>query len=209
MSQLTALPRPTTKAARPARPARSTTQTAPRLRVVETKDTAEHSGVGFVALCVLLLVGGLLSLLLLNTNRAQESFAIKKLQSKSAALTDEQQQLSSEIDAQSAPQQLALRAQKMGLAPATKIRYVRKADGTTLGVAKRPHSDDAFTVGTLPSTPASRAAGKAVSTASEGLLVSKPKTLKVTKAKAEKSTADGKDTKSAGKPSDSATPATK
>lgn len=197
MSQLTALPRPAARAARSARPAQKAPQSTPRLRVVQTKDTAEHSGVGFVVLCVLLLVGGLLSLLLLNTNRAQESFAIEKLQSKSAALTDEQQQLSSEIDAQSAPQQLALRAQKMGLAPATKIRYVRKADGTVLGVAKRPRGDSTFTVGTLPSTPASRAAGKAVSTASEGLLVTKPKTLKVTKAKSEKPTKSDKSTTSA------------
>lgn len=192
MSQLTALPRPATRAARPARPAsrgaRSPAPAAPRLRVVETKDAAEHTGVGFVVLCVLLLVLGLLSLLLLNTNRAQESFAIDKLQSKSAALTDQQQQLSSEIDAQSAPQQLALRAQKMGLAPAARIRYVRKADGKVLGVAKRSGKDSTFTVGTLPSTPASRAAGTAVSTASAGLLVSKPKTLTVEKAKPEKST---------------------
>lgn len=201
MSQLTALPRPTSRAARSARPARSAPQTAPRLRVVQTKDAAEHTGVGFVVLCVLLLVGGLLSLLLLNTNRAQESFAIKKLQAKSAALTDEQQQLSSEIDAQSAPQQLALRAQKMGLAPAAKIRYVRKADGTVIGVAKRSGDDSTFTVGTLPSTPASRAAGTAVSAASSGLLVTKPETLKVTKAKVaeapktDKSAPPAKDTK--------------
>ncbi|WP_446664196.1 hypothetical protein [Flexivirga sp. B27] len=205
MSQLTALPRPATKAARTARPTRApraAESSTPRLQVVQTKDTAEHAGVGFVVLCVVLLVGGLLALLLLNTNRAQESFAIDKLQAKSAALTDEQQQLSSEIDAQSAPQQLALRAQKMGLAPATKIRYVRKADGTVLGVAKRPTKDDTFTVGTLPSTPASRAAGTAVSAASEGLLVTKPPTLKVTKAKAEKSTESSKSNKpdKAGKP---------
>lgn len=188
MSQLTALPRPATRAARTAQPARRTTSSTPRLRVVETQEAAEHTGVGFVLLCVLLLVGGLLSLLLLNTNRAQESFAIDKLQAKSAALTDEQQQLSGEIDAQSAPQQLALRAQQMGLKPASKVRYVRKADGKVLGVAKRSAKDSAITVGTLPSTPASRAAGTAVSAASSGLLVTEPPTLKVEKAKPEKTT---------------------
>lgn len=188
MSQLTALPRPTARAARTAQPARRTKPTTPRLRVVETQDAAEHTGVGFVLLCVLLLVGGLLSLLLLNTNRAQSSFAIDKLQAKSAALTDEQQQLAGEIDAQSAPQQLALRAQQMGLQPASKVRYVRKADGTVLGVAKRSGKDSAITVGTLPSTPASRAAGTAVSAASSGLLVTKPTILKVEKAKPQKST---------------------
>jgi hypothetical protein len=177
MSQLTALPRPAAKATRPARPSRDTSD-APRLRVVQTKDTAEHSGVGFVLLCVFLLVGGLIALLLLNTNRAQESFAIEKLQSQSARLTDQQQQLTSEIDAQSAPQQLALQAQRMGLRPATSVRYVRKSDGKVLGVAKRSGKDSAFTVGTLPSTPASRAAGTAVSAASSGLLVTKPKPAK-------------------------------
>lgn len=199
MSQLTALPRPAARAARTAQPARRTTASTPRLRVVETQEAAEHTGVGFVVLCVVLLVGGLLSLLLLNTNRAQESFAIEKLQAKSAALTDEQQQLAGDIDAQSAPQQLALRAQQMGLEPASTVRYVRKADGTVLGVAKRSGEDSTITVGTLPSTPASRAAGTAVSAASSGLLVTKPKTLKVEKAQPEKSTtksaASTKDTK--------------
>lgn len=174
MSQLTALPRPAAKAARPARPARAASS-PPRLRVVETKDAAEHTGVGFVVLCILLLVSGLISLLLLNTNRAQESFAIEKLQARSAGLTDQQQQLSSEIDAMSAPQQLALRAQHMGLQPASKIRYVRKSDGKLLGVAKRSVKDSTITVGTLPSTPASQVAGAAVSEASVGLLVTKPK----------------------------------
>lgn len=202
MSQLTALPRPAARAARTAQPARRTTASTPRLRVVETQEAAEHTGVGFVVLCVVLLVGGLLSLLLLNTNRAQESFAIEKLQAKSAALTDEQQQLAGDIDAQSAPQQLALRAQQMGLEPASTVRYVRKADGTVLGVAKRSGEDSTITVGTLPSTPASRAAGTAVSAASSGLLVTKPKTLKVEKAQPEKST-----TKSAASTEDTKQPA--
>lgn len=195
MSQLT-LPRPAARAARTAQPARRTqTTTSPRLRVVETQDAAEHTGVGFVVLCVLLLVGGLLALLVLNTNRAQESFAIEKLQAKSATLTDQQQQLAADIDAQSAPQQLALRAQKMGLEPASRVRYVRKADGTVLGVAKRSGKDSTITVGTLPSTPASRAAGTAVSAASSGLLVTKPKTLKVEKAQPDKVAPPAKDTK--------------
>ncbi len=208
MSQLTALPRPAARAARTAQPARGTKPSTPRLRLVETQDAAEHTGVGFVVLCVVLLVGGLLALLLLNTNRAQSSFAIEKLQAKSAALTDEQQQLSADIDAQSAPQQLALRAQQMGLKPASKIRYVRKADGTVLGVAKRSGKDSAITVGTLPSTPASRAAGAAVSAASAGLLVTKPPTLKVETAKPEKSTTPAKTTppaKAAKKPAGSKT----
>ena len=76
MSQLTALPRPAARAARTAQPARGTKPSTPRLRLVETQDAAEHTGVGFVVLCVVLLVGGLLALLLLNTNRAQSSFAI-------------------------------------------------------------------------------------------------------------------------------------
>ena len=62
----------------------------------------------------------------------------------------------------------------MGLRPATKIRYVRVSDGTSLGVAKRSAKDSTLTVDTLPSTPASQAAGVAVSAASSGLLVTKP-----------------------------------
>ncbi|RNI20258.1 hypothetical protein [Flexivirga caeni] len=174
MSQLTALPRPASRADRPTRPARPAAQ-PPRLRVVEAKDAAEHTGVGFVLLCVLLLVGGLIGLLLLNTDRAQESFAAQNLQSQSSSLTDQQQALSGDIDAMSAPQQLALQAQRMGLVQATTTRFVRASDGKLLGVAKRSAKDSALTVETLPTTPASQVAAEAVSAASSGLLVTKPK----------------------------------
>ncbi|WP_265444378.1 hypothetical protein [Flexivirga meconopsidis] len=174
MSQLTALPRPTAKSTRlPKRAA--TTTSRPSLRVVQHQDAAEHSGVGFVLLCVFLLVGGLIALLLLNTSRAQQSFAIDKLQAKSANLTDQQQAISSQLDDLAAPQQLALRAQQLGLEPAKNVKYVRKADGKVLGVAKASGAQSAFTVGTLPSTPASRAADATTSAASLGLVITKPK----------------------------------
>ncbi|NNG39631.1 hypothetical protein HJ588_10150 [Flexivirga sp. ID2601S] len=174
MSQLTALPRPTAKSTRlPKRPAATTSR--PSLRVVQHQDAAEHSGVGFVMLCVFLLVGGLIALLLLNTSRAQQSFAIDKLQAKSANLTDQQQAISSQLDDLAAPQQLALRAQQLGLVPAKNVKYVRKADGKVLGVAKASGAQSAFTVGTLPSTPASRAADATTSAASLGLVITKPK----------------------------------
>lgn len=187
---MTALPRPATRSTRAphrvptARPGANRTGAAarsasrPTLRVVQTRDAKEHSGVGFVVTCVLLLVGGLIALLLLNTERAQQSFAIDKLQAKSALMTDQQQALSAQVDDLSAPQELARRAQEMGLVTASKVKYVRKSDGKVLGESSPSGGGQQINVGTLPSTPASRAAAKGVTAANLGLVVTDEATVK-------------------------------
>lgn len=180
MSQLTASPCPIT------RPIRSTASARPRLLLVETRDTTEHYGVGFVLLCIVLLVGGLLSLLLLNTNRAQQSFALDKLQAQSGSLTDIQEELGAEMDSLTAPQQLALRAQAIGLTPATQVKYIRKADGKVLGVAKKSGTISPFRVGTLPSTSATRAANTVTSVAELDVIMTKPQQKAVDPKKAHK-----------------------
>ncbi|YAL84372.1 hypothetical protein ACMYYO_06080 [Dermacoccaceae bacterium W4C1] len=147
-------------------PAARRASTRPKLSVVGAA-SAPSRNTGFTIVCTVLLAAGLLALLLLNTARAEQSFALSKLQGSSSALTDNQEQIRGELASVSAPQQLALAAQEMGMAPTGQVTYVRASDRKVLGVAGTPSTMTAFTVGTLPDTPASKVADKAV-TASSG-----------------------------------------
>lgn len=144
--------------------AKGARRTAPVVAPPQTRAV----GVGFVTVCLLAMVGGLVALLLLNTQRAEQSFALDRLQAKSASLAATQESLDSQLDAVSAPQQLALQAQAQGMVPASSVRFV-DGNGKTVGVAKGSASANPFTVGTLPSTPASKVAVLAASVASSGV----------------------------------------
>lgn len=147
--------------------------TQPRLRVV-TGEEVRRSSTGFSILCAMLLGAGLLALLLLNTARAEQSFALGALQQSSTTLTDNEEQLRSDISSVSAPQQVALKAQEMGMVPAGQVAYVRASDRKVLGVASPAAAGTPFTVGTLPDTPASGVADRAVAAATSGVLVYTP-----------------------------------
>lgn len=171
MSQATAArPAPVRRAPRGTNP----TATRARLKLVQPTEAAS-SGVGFVVLCAALLVGGLITVLLLNTARAQQQYTISDLQNASSRLSATQQDLDSRLTFARAPQQLALKAQEYGMVPATDIRYVRASDHRLVGVAKGTGSTDPFTVSTLPKTPATPVANLAVTTADLARLVEKPK----------------------------------
>ena len=143
MSQMTATARVASRA-----PQRRTAAPQP-LRVVPGK--AGHPGSAmFAALCMLLLVGGLMGLLMLNTSMAEGSFTLHRLQATSGQLTDTQEALTAAIDAQKAPANLAARASKLGMVPADSAAFLRLSDGAVLGVAKPAKKQAGFTVVTAP-----------------------------------------------------------
>lgn len=170
MSQIAARQTPVRRAPRGANP----TANRARLKLVQPT-VARQSGVGFVVLCVALVVGGFLSVLLLNTARAQQQYTIDDLQGQTSRLSGTLQELRSEIDAVSAPQQLALKAQTMGLAPANKVTYVRASDHRIVGVANGGAAGSPFTVDTLPTTPTSKLASLAVTTVGQSVVIATPK----------------------------------
>lgn len=171
MSQATAArPAPVRRAPRGANPTASRT----RLKLVQPVEAAS-SGVGFVVLCATLVVGGLITVLLLNTARAQQQYTITDLQNASSRLSATQQDLDSRLTYARAPQQVALKAQEYGMVPATNIRYVRASDHRLVGVAKGTAATSPFTVSTLPKTPATPMADLAVTTANAAGLVESPK----------------------------------
>jgi hypothetical protein len=93
----------------------------------------------FVLLVVLLLGGGLIGLLVLNSAISEGSFKLTDLQKETKSLTDEQQGLQRDIDAYSAPEALVRRARELGMVPGGDPAFL-DPDGTVKGVPS-PASD--------------------------------------------------------------------
>nr|WP_203615327.1 hypothetical protein [Streptomyces sp. SID13726] len=87
----------------------------------------------FVLLVVLLLGGGLIGLLVLNSALSEGSFKLDDLQRDTKSLTDEEQALQRDIDAYSAPDALVRRAHELGMVPGGDPAFL-DPDGTVKGV---------------------------------------------------------------------------
>jgi hypothetical protein len=123
----------------------------------------------FAALCMLLLIGGLMALLMLNTSMAEGSFTLHRLQATSGELTDTEEALTAAIDAQKAPANLAARAAKLGMVPADSAAFLRLSDGAVLGVAEPAKKRPGFTVVTAPQAkPARGSNGEAAAAPATG-----------------------------------------
>lgn len=87
----------------------------------------------FVFLVVLLLAGGLIGLLVLNSALSEGSFQLDDLQKQTKSLRDEEQALQRDIDAYSAPDALQRRARELGMVPGGDPAFL-DPDGTVKGV---------------------------------------------------------------------------
>ncbi|MDK1343553.1 hypothetical protein QNO09_09590 [Streptomyces sp. 378] len=87
----------------------------------------------FVLLVVLLLGGGLICLLVLNSALSEGAFELDDLQRGTKSLTDEEQALQRDIDAYSAPDALQRRARELGMVPGGDPAFL-DPDGTVKGV---------------------------------------------------------------------------
>ncbi|MFE3515659.1 septum formation initiator family protein [Streptomyces sp. NPDC059166] len=90
----------------------------------------------FVLLVVLLLTGGLISLLLLNSALNEGSFRLSKLKRETTELTDEQQALQRDVDGYSEPDALERRARELGMVPGGNPAFLGP-DGKVRGVPER------------------------------------------------------------------------
>ncbi|MFC8171526.1 hypothetical protein [Streptomyces sp. NPDC057325] len=86
----------------------------------------------FVLLVVVLLGGGLISLLLLNSALNQGSFRLNELKNRTTELTDEEQALQRDVDAYAAPDALERRARELGMVPGGSPAFLGP-DGKVLG----------------------------------------------------------------------------
>lgn len=87
----------------------------------------------FAVVLVVLLVGGLLGLLVLNTLVAQDSFALHDLAAQSRALQLREQQLAGQVQQVQAPARLAAQATRLGMVPGGPPAFLRLPDGRVLG----------------------------------------------------------------------------
>jgi hypothetical protein len=87
----------------------------------------------FVLLVVVLLAGGLIGLLVLNSALSEGSFRKDDLQRGTKSLTDEEQALQRDIDAYAAPDALQRRARELGMVPGGDPAFL-DPDGTVKGV---------------------------------------------------------------------------
>lgn len=87
----------------------------------------------FALLVVLLLGGGLITLLLLNSALNEGSFRLSELKKRTTELTDEQQALQHDVDGYSKPDALERRARELGMVPGGSPAFLQP-DGTVRGV---------------------------------------------------------------------------
>ncbi|MFD8676055.1 septum formation initiator family protein [Streptomyces seoulensis] len=117
----------------------------------------------FVLLVVLLLGGGLLGLLVLNSALSEGSFELDDIKRQTKSLTDEEQALQRDIDAYSAPDALQRRARELGMVPGGDPAFLGP-DGSVKGVPSAaprsavltgPRAPEALTAApsTAPATP--------------------------------------------------------
>ncbi|KUO03845.1 hypothetical protein [Streptomyces caeruleatus] len=86
----------------------------------------------FVLLVVLLLGGGLIGLLVLNSALSEGAFRLDDLQKETKSLTDEEQSLQRDIDSYSAPDALQRRALELGMVPGGDPAFLNP-DGSVRG----------------------------------------------------------------------------
>ncbi|MEV0003829.1 hypothetical protein AB0H28_16275 [Micromonospora sp. NPDC050980] len=124
-----------TAALRPVERTRAATPAAPRLRVAPPPPIRVPRA-PFVGLILVLVVGGVLGILAVNTKINENAFRLERLQQQQAKLDVDEQELKKEIADQEAPGNLTANARKLGLVESGDPAYIRLPDGRTIGV---PH----------------------------------------------------------------------
>jgi hypothetical protein len=88
----------------------------------------------FVVLILMVVVGGVLGVLLLNTKINENAFRLHDLRARQVVLDQRQQQLEQQIAEAESPGSLAAAARRLGLVPAGEPAFLRLPDGTVVGV---------------------------------------------------------------------------
>ncbi|MGC4758601.1 hypothetical protein [Micromonospora trifolii] len=134
-----------TAALRPVEKAASATKARPpRLRVAPPPPISVPRA-PFAALIVVLVVGGVLGILAVNTKINENAFRLERLQQQQARLDLEKQQLDKQIADAEAPGNLTAEARRLGLVDAGEPGYIRLPDGKTIGVPQPANGQPSVT----------------------------------------------------------------
>jgi hypothetical protein len=88
----------------------------------------------FVLLLLMVVVGGVLGILMVNTEINQNAFTLKQQAEEQAALNRQEQDLKQQIAEYESPNSLWAAARKLGLVPAESPAFIRMPDGRVIGV---------------------------------------------------------------------------
>ena len=113
-----------------------------RLTVVPRQDPRPPR-TPFVALVAAVLLAGVVGLLLFNTHMQQGSFRASALEARATELHGTQQALEMELDQLRDPQQVAVRAQRLGMVPIANPAFLTLPDGKVLGESRPASALDA------------------------------------------------------------------
>ncbi|WP_234434386.1 FtsB family cell division protein [Streptomyces sp. NRRL F-5126] len=138
---------------------------AARLAGLLPSGTSSAARTPFVLLVVVLLAGGLIALLMLNSSLNEGSFQLSKLKKQTQDLTDDQQALRRDVDDKSAPDALARRARELGMVPGGNPAFL-EPDGTVRGRPTKAHALPPPPSPTPSATPAPSASAGASPTTS-------------------------------------------
>ncbi|CAM5389437.1 hypothetical protein GCM10010329_12650 [Streptomyces spiroverticillatus] len=114
------------------KPAKQVRGRAARLSELMPSGPAQAARTPFVLLVVVLLGGGLICLLMLNSALNEGSFKLNDLKKQTTELTDEEQALQRDVDDRSAPGALERRARELGMVPGGSPAFL-DPDGTVRG----------------------------------------------------------------------------
>ena len=124
----------------------------PRHRLTAATVAANPPRAPFIGLVVVLLGGGLLGLLGLNTALAQGAFRQHDLERQVAALGDQQQALQQRVAQLAAPSRLAQQAKALGMVAMVDPAFIRASDGRVLGKAEPAAGVPVTSTPTQPTT---------------------------------------------------------
>jgi len=113
----------------------------------------------FAVVVVVLLVGGLLGLLMLNTMVAQGAFRLHDLTVQGKVLDDREEVLSRQVQTLQAPTSLSQRATAFGMVPGGPPVFLRLSDGAVLGTPGAPAAAAPAPPAPAPAAPATAPAG--------------------------------------------------
>lgn len=116
----------------------------PRLRVAPPPPVSVPRA-PFVGLVLVLVVGGVLGILLVNTKINENAFRLEKLQQQQAKLDVDQQQLEKRIAESEAPGNLTANARKLGLVESDEPAFIQLPDGRMIGVPRPAGGQPAIT----------------------------------------------------------------
>jgi hypothetical protein len=105
----------------------------PRLRVAPPAPVTTPRA-PFVLLVLVLVVGGVLGILVLNTKINENAFQLHDLRDQQAALDVDEQQLVREIAQKEAPNNLAAASIQYGMVPSNQPAYLKLPDGRLIGM---------------------------------------------------------------------------